>query len=117
MDAYLFQGDIYCPDCILPYLTGTYSGNEHKAPQGPYPDGGGYADGAQICYHCHTLLHNPLTREGYRSVLTDYLESLINVANGGEDNPIALQAWEHYCSATTPQALAEALRYRATELA
>ena len=69
MDAYIYQGDIYCPShatAIMIDLVETVenTGDSAVYPQGPYPNGGGEADIPQHCGSCGVFLENPLTTDG-----------------------------------------------------
>jgi hypothetical protein len=60
MDAWIYDGDIYCDDC------------KPDGAEGPYADGGGEADCPQHCGGCGMFLENPLTQDGY-----DYVREAI----------------------------------------
>ena len=68
MDAYIYAADIYCEDCAESFTefmpAGSDTGDSDDYPQGPYPDGGGEADGPQHCGSCGEFLENPLTEDG-----------------------------------------------------
>ncbi len=84
MDAYLYQGALYCADCgekiaaEVKTAGAEDEGDSDGFPQGPYPDGGGEADLPQHCdagESCAAaervgdravgvFLENPLTRDG-----------------------------------------------------
>lgn len=73
MDAYIFQGDIYCEDCAddikAQRANRRHCEDSDDYPQGPYADGGGEADCPNHCGNCGEFLENPLTDEGRRYVL------------------------------------------------
>jgi hypothetical protein len=70
MDAYLYQGEIYCTVCANLIRDGLeVSDNSETYPQGPYPDGDGEADYPQNCDDCGLFLENPLTDDGRRYVI------------------------------------------------
>jgi len=116
MEAYLYDADIYCADCAADIKQGLKPNCKHyrdesQYPVGPYLDGGGEADGPQYCGNCHIHLCNPLTTDGYRVLLQDYLDFLSRLANStlrSTDHRIE-EAWEFYCSSTTPYTLGRAL--------
>ncbi len=77
MDAYIYQADLYCEDCIIqikgslrdrelepPNPENEHSFDSDDYPKGPYPNGGGEADSPQHCGSCGLFLENPLTMEG-----------------------------------------------------
>lgn len=79
--AYIYSADIYCLACAQkimdrlvatapadPSAEETFDSDEY--PKGPYCDGGGEADCAQMCGGCHISLGNPLTAEGCEHVIT-----------------------------------------------
>lgn len=73
MDAYIFQGDIYCAPCAKNIMEDRPNRraceDSDDYPQGPYADGGGEADCPSHCGNCGEFLMNPLTDEGRRYVL------------------------------------------------
>jgi hypothetical protein len=75
MDAYIYRADIYCAEHgeqlrrerreykpVDPSNESSYDSDNY--PKGPYPDGGGEADGPQFCGECGCFLENPLTTDG-----------------------------------------------------
>lgn len=77
MDAYLFQGALFCPTCAKEIKADTkppagvdpakpdeslYDSDDY--PKGPYPNGGGEADSPQHCDRCAVFLQSPLTSDG-----------------------------------------------------
>ncbi len=88
MDAYIYEADLYCSDCIeeikknipieeVPEDTGdenTFDSDDY--PKGPYPDGGGEADSPQHCAKCGIFLENDLTSDGMNWLYSTIIESL-----------------------------------------
>lgn len=109
MEVYLYQGGIYCPSCARKEMDRIgcrppkYA-DEFVYPVGPYQDGGGLADGPQVCEGCSALLHNPLTRDGYRSLA---LECKALLETGTTDHPM-LRAWLLYCGELSPSVIVQA---------
>lgn len=86
MDAYIYDADIYCDGCAEDIMARLDregqedTGDSGDYPQGPHGDGGGEADGPQICgggAECvnaesfggrkiGAFLENPLTEEGVK---------------------------------------------------
>jgi len=79
MDAYIYDADLYCEDCIAAIKAKLEAdGNKPENPddeisfdsgdwpKGPYPDGGGEADSFQHCADCGTFLENSLTTQGVK---------------------------------------------------
>ena len=77
MNAYMYQADLHCEDCIgkivhkiimaydkPPDLKELAALDSDKYPQGPFPNGGGEADSPQHCGSCGLFLENPLTSDG-----------------------------------------------------
>lgn len=61
MDAYVYQASLLCPACarhvmarLLPHP------DSDRYPQGPYADGGGESDTANVCDLCGIELDNPV---------------------------------------------------------
>lgn len=68
-DSLQHAGWFDCPKCEHGRAAfDEYAFDSDNFPKGPDGDGGGEADTAQTCDHCHTFLENPLTPDGYRSV-------------------------------------------------
>lgn len=80
MDAYIFQADLYCPNCADDIMNKiiaegkqpeeldneeTYDSDDF--PKGPILDGGGEADHWQRCGTCGCFLGNALTSEGVKT--------------------------------------------------
>lgn len=80
MDAYIFQGDIYCEDCAddikAQRANRRHCEDSDDYPQGPYLDGGGEADYPQHCGACGEFLCNPLTDHGRDYVLNAVREGV-----------------------------------------
>lgn len=70
-------------------------------PKGPYPDGGGEADGPQHCDHCACFLENPLTDDGLR-----YTAEMI-----AENKPdsVAVREWAPFYGLDKPELVRQAL--------
>lgn len=75
MEAYIFQAELHCGECItkimknlLPpdgYIFGDESSyDSDDYPKGPFNEGGGEADNPNHCGTCGKFLENPLTEEG-----------------------------------------------------
>ncbi len=93
MNVYMFQAALLCEDCgkatceqlrasIQALHPEFDEGNESSFdsddyPKGPYSNGGGEADGPQVCDHCGTFLQNPLTPDGVTYTL-DLLKNYIS---------------------------------------
>lgn len=82
MDAYIYQADFYCEDCIsdlkkeieqknpeIVEMVRSGAADSNDYPQGPYSDGGGEADSPQHCGACRAFLHNPITEVGENFVI------------------------------------------------
>jgi hypothetical protein len=67
----------------------TYDSDEF--PKGPYPNGGGEADGPQYCDQCGIFLENPLTDEGDR-YMRESCDPYIAPDDDGDVAPWALVA-------------------------
>jgi len=85
MDAYVYQADLFCEDCIekikkslnpvgIINLDDEYSYDSDEYPKGPYTDGGGEADYPHHCADCGVFLENPLTSDGQEYVKECYQE-------------------------------------------
>jgi hypothetical protein len=84
IDAYVYAADLFCEDCGRAIQKGMKktSDNEDDYPQGPYPDGGGEADGPEHCGNHDRCLNamefagtkvgvwlgNPLTTDGVEAL-------------------------------------------------
>ena len=105
MDAYIYQADIYCEDCIQgikasvladPCLT-----YNDTPPQGPFPNGGGEADSPQHCSSCGVFLENPLTDDGwaYTQRRINHVSDVTGTAAGGAW-PGDIQKWADFYDIT-----------------
>jgi len=87
MNAYIYQADLHCENCIEKIkgkldskgakfnsiaLIGKYDSDLY--PTGPYPNGGGEADCPQHCGTCGLFLENPLTEDGMIYVQNEIAE-------------------------------------------
>ncbi len=64
-------------------------------PKGPYPDGGGEADGPSYCDDCGKFLENDLTDDGLRSVV-EWLADITVMIRSPEVQAIDDQVREFY---------------------
>ena len=108
-EVYIYQADLYCAECgeqIKAELDTKMNADGHPLkpegdettydsdtyPKGPYPDGGGEADGPQNCAGCRKFLENPLTRDGY-----EYLRSMVHEAEAkGRGNEPHIREWKAF---------------------
>lgn len=93
LEAYFYNGDIYCEDCGKALVKQheaegkPYSQDSNLYPQGPYDNGGGPSDVYEHCYSCRMFLGNPLTQDGVKYTI----EKL--KAYKGNGNKDALDEW------------------------
>jgi hypothetical protein len=80
MNAYAYQGALYCAGCTAKTM--------QNRPQGPLAHGGGAADMPQHCETCGTFLENPLTDDG-----RDYVQDALDRNDG---KPDVLAAWSKF---------------------
>lgn len=96
--AHVFQATLICADCAISYKQdnpchvneadeSSYDSGEW--PKGPYPDGGGEADSPQHCDRCGVFLDNPLTPDGEKYVLDEFLRFI----ETGEGSREVLATW------------------------
>ena len=113
MDAYIYQADLHCEDCII-QIKGSlrdrelepedtedeYSYDSDDYPKGPYANGGGESDSPQHCGSCGLFLKNPLTKDGQEHVDTAFREYWLL----GHGNKEVLAEWADYYGTLTAQA-------------
>lgn len=105
MQAYTYQAALYCDDCgekireeiraagNAPDDEGDeYTYDSEDFPKGPYPDGGGEADGPQHCDGCGIFLENDLTEYGIANV-EEMLGEYMSTGNG---NAEVLRQWYNF---------------------
>jgi len=108
-EVYIYQGALLCAGCgseVKAELDTEMNADGHPLkpegdettydsdayPKGPYPDGGGEADGPQACDICRKFLENPLTQDGY-----EYLRSMVHEAEAkGRGNEPHILEWKAF---------------------
>ena len=108
-EVYIYQGALLCAGCgskVKAELDTEMNADGHPLkpegdetaydsdayPKGPYPDGGGEADGPQNCAGCRKFLENPLTQDGY-----EYLRSMVHEAEvKGRGNEPHIREWKAF---------------------
>jgi hypothetical protein len=97
MDAYVYQGALWCADCgtdiIRRLIDGGLNPDDYTDertydsgdfPKGPYSDGGGEADSPNHCDGCKVFLDNPLTADGDAYVIAAVVD-FIATGRGDRD--------------------------------
>ena len=90
--AYIYQAALVCDECARetmkqlqppanPADEHTFDSDDY--PKGPYPNGGGAADGPQHCDKCGVFLENPLTTDG-NVYMQDMVDEAIRDGRGEE---------------------------------
>lgn len=134
MDAYIYQADLWCEDCIEAIKRelakpehvnendeGTYDSDEW--PKGPFADGGGESDTPCHCAGCHVYLDNPLTSEGVEYALAaieheaEDLASANRImpAKGTAEDTLAFAHWHGLPHKAIVLSWAESLRWYALD--
>lgn len=102
MDAYIYQADLHCEDCIEKIkknlkepenLENEYSYDSDDYPKGPYPQGGGEANYPQHCDSCGLFLENPLTEDGEEYVKDAIMQYYQDGVGGGNGT---IELWNNY---------------------
>jgi hypothetical protein len=115
MDAYIYQGDLFCEDCAntlkrqidrkKPSVDLSTSEDSDDYPQGPHADGGGEADTAQHCGMCNVFLENPLTSHGWNDVKERVAWDIMS----GKYNPVSLGTWADFYDVTLKELVEDGL--------